>query len=200
MQVGLFQTVATALIVLAYYVVDFVLIAHYDRERATQKSGRNWKFTLFALTVAAIIVLQPLLLPGLSLTIQASWAIWIQVLGVVLAGLGLVVHVWARIHLGRFYAERVEVISGHQVIDTGPYAYVRHPIISSFFLLVIGLALINPALPTALLVIYTYWDFSGAARKEEQKLSQLPGYSAYMQRTTRFFPQVRQVVTALRKK
>jgi protein-S-isoprenylcysteine O-methyltransferase Ste14 len=185
--------------VLAYYIVDFVLIAHYDRERARQKSGRNWRFTLFALTVAATIVLQPLLLPGLSLTIQASWGIWIQVLGLALASLGLVVHMWARMHLGRFYAERVEVIAGHQVIDTGPYAFVRHPIISSFFLLVTGLALINPAVPTVLLALYTFWDFSGAARKEEQKLSQLPGYSAYAQRTPRFFPRVRQVSYLFRK-
>ena len=200
MQTGLFQTVVTALIVMAYYVVDFILIAHYDRERAKQKSGRNWRFTLFALTVAAVIVLQPLVLPALSFSIQAGWGLWIQVLGIALASLGLAIHVWARIHLGRFYAERVEVIAGHQVINTGPYAYVRHPIISSFFLLVIGLALINPALTTVFLVLYTFWDFSGAARKEEQKLSQLPGYSAYMQRTTRFFPNARQVVAAFRKK
>jgi protein-S-isoprenylcysteine O-methyltransferase Ste14 len=199
MLIGVFQTVATVLIVLTYYVVDFILMAHYDRDRAKQKSGRNWKFTLFALTVAAILILQPLLWPGLSLNIQASWGIWIQVLGIALASLGLVVHVWSRIHLGQFYAERVEVIAGHQVIDTGPYAYVRHPIISSFFLLVTGLALINPALPTVLLVIYTFWDFSGAARKEEQKLSQLPGYPAYMQRTSRFFPRVRQVIAVFRK-
>lgn len=200
MLTGAFQSLATALIVAAYYAVDFVLMAHYDRERAKQKSGRNWKFTLFALTAAALIILQPLLLPGLSLTVQASWGIWIQILGIALAGLGLVIHVWARIHLGRFYAERVEVIAGHQVIDSGPYAYVRHPIITSFFLLVTGLALINPALPTVLLVIYTYWDFSGAARKEEHKLSQLPDYSAYAEHTPRFLPRMRQVVYILRKK
>jgi protein-S-isoprenylcysteine O-methyltransferase Ste14 len=197
---GIFQSVVTVLVVTAYYLCDFILIARYDRERVAQQSGRNWKFTLFALTCAAVIILQPILLPGLSLNISAAWGIWIQLLGIGVAGLGLVVHVWARTHLGRFYAERVELITGHQVIDTGPYAYVRHPIISSFFLLVVGLFLINPALPTAALVIYTFWDFSGAARKEERKLSQLPGYAAYMQRTPRFFPRADQLVASLRRR
>ncbi len=199
MLIGPFQAVVTVLVVITYYVVDFILIARYDRERAAQKSGRNWKFTLFALAVAVVLIFQPIIVPGLSLHIQAGWGLWIQVLGIALAGLGLAIHIWARMHLGRFYAERVEVIAGHQVIDTGPYAYVRHPIITSFFLLVTGLFLINPALPTALLVVYTYWDFSGAARKEEQKLSRLPGYSEYLQRTPRFFPRVGQVLALLKK-
>jgi protein-S-isoprenylcysteine O-methyltransferase Ste14 len=200
MLTGMYQAVATTLVVAAYYVVDFILIARYDRQRAAQKSGRNWKFTLFALTAAAILILQPILVPGLSLNLQAGWGIWIQVLGIALASLGLVIHVWARMHLGRFYAERVEVIADHQVINTGPYAYVRHPIILSFFLIVMGLFLINPALPTVLLVVYTYWDFSGAARKEERELSQLPGYSDYLQCTPRFFPRVGQVISLLKRR
>lgn len=199
MLAGTFRAVITAFFVVGYYVIDFALIARYDRERAAQKSGRNWKFTLFALTAATVLIFQPLIIPGLGLQLQAAWGAWIQVLGIALVSLGLGLHVWARIHLGRFYAERVEIIPNHQVIDTGPYAYVRHPIITSFFLFVMGLFLINPALPAALLVIYTFWDFSGAARKEERKLSQLPGYSDYLQRTPRFFPTARQLLRLLRK-
>jgi protein-S-isoprenylcysteine O-methyltransferase Ste14 len=189
----------TALIAVAYYAIDFALMARYDRDRPSQKSGRNWKYTVFMLATATVLIFQPIIAPGLSLYIQAGWGVWIQVLGIALAGLGLIIHVWARVHLGRFYAERVEVITGHQVIDTGPYAYVRHPIILSFFLIAIGLFLINPALPTALMAVYTYWDFSGAARREEQKLSRLPGYSDYLQHTPRFFPNVRQVLSHLKR-
>ena len=199
MWTGTFQAVMTALIAVAYYAIDFALMARYDRDRPPQKSGRNWRYTLFILAIAAALICQPIIAPGLSLHIQADWAVWIQMFGIALAGLGLTIHVWARVHLGRFYAERVEVIDGHQVIDTGPYAYVRHPVILSFFLIVIGLFLINPALPTALMVIYTYGDFSGAARKEEQKLSRLPGYSDYLLSTPRFFPNVRQVRSHLKK-
>ena len=35
---------------------------------------------------------------------------------------------WARLHLGRLWSARVTRKEGHHVVDTGPYALVRHPI------------------------------------------------------------------------
>jgi protein-S-isoprenylcysteine O-methyltransferase Ste14 len=35
---------------------------------------------------------------------------------------------WARIHLGRFWSSAITRKQGHRVIDTGPYAIVRHPL------------------------------------------------------------------------
>jgi protein-S-isoprenylcysteine O-methyltransferase Ste14 len=55
--------------------------------------------------------------------------------------------------------------------------------------MVIGLFLVNPALTTLAMLIYTFWDFTRAARQEEELLSKsLPDYAAYMARTARFLP------------
>lgn len=43
-----------------------------------------------------------------------------------LAGLGFAV--WARIHLGQYWSGRVQLKEGHQLIRSGPYQLVRHPI------------------------------------------------------------------------
>ena len=43
---------------------------------------------------------------------------------------------WARIHLGRFWSNEITRKEGHRVIDTGPYALVRHPIYTGWFLMV----------------------------------------------------------------
>jgi protein-S-isoprenylcysteine O-methyltransferase Ste14 len=49
--------------------------------------------------------------------------------------------------------------------------------------------LINPSLPTLLLAVYTFWDFTRAARQEEALLARnLPGYKAYIARTNAFIP------------
>jgi protein-S-isoprenylcysteine O-methyltransferase Ste14 len=97
--------------------------------------------------------------------------------------------VWARLHLRQFYAERVEVQPEHYVVDTGPYAHVRHPLFTSFFVFVTGLLLVSPALPTLLVAAYAFWDFSRAARQEEELLSEhLAGYKDYMARVPRFVP------------
>jgi protein-S-isoprenylcysteine O-methyltransferase Ste14 len=41
---------------------------------------------------------------------------------------GLLVAWWARIHLGRLWSSSVSRKADHHVVDTGPYAIVRHPI------------------------------------------------------------------------
>ncbi|HEY3291525.1 MAG TPA: isoprenylcysteine carboxylmethyltransferase family protein [Anaerolineae bacterium] len=82
------------------------------------------------------------------------------------------------------YASRViEVEQGQKVINTGPYAVVRHPLYVASLLLML-------ALPIAL---GSYWAFIPTlpivplvmirAVKEEQLLaSELPGYTEYMQK------------------
>ena len=49
---------------------------------------------------------------------------------------------WARIHLGRFWSNEITHKEGHQVIDTGPYGMVRHPIYTGLIagMLVTGIA------------------------------------------------------------
>ncbi len=59
---------------------------------------------------------------------------------VTLAGLG--VAVWARIHLGQYWSDKVALKVDHQLIRSGPYAYMRHPIYSGVLLGVAGTALV----------------------------------------------------------
>jgi protein-S-isoprenylcysteine O-methyltransferase Ste14 len=107
----------------------------------------------------------------------------------IMTSLGL--HIWSRVHLKHYYAERVEVQPEHKVIDTGPYKLIKHPVITSFFGIATGLFLINPALTTLAALLYTVWDFTRAAQQEEDLLSRsLPGYADYAVRTPRFLPRV----------
>jgi len=120
------------------------------------------------------------------------WGLAIQAIGIGAVLAGLTLHVWAREHLGHFYAERAEFQTGHILVDTGPYAAVRHPTFSSFILITWGLLMINPALTTLLTAAYTLWDFTRAADRDEELLSEkLPEYTEYMARTARFFPRLR---------
>lgn len=60
---------------------------------------------------------------------------WIG-LALLVAGLGF--SVWARVHLGRNWSGTVTVKEGHELIRTGPYRYVRHPIYTGILTGVIG--------------------------------------------------------------
>ena len=188
---GIPQSIATLLTLILFYSMDFALIRRYDKKRQASGSGRSWDFTFFIFVMVAVLVLQPILLPILGFRTTATWGLIIQVLGISIVLAALALHIWSRAHLQQFYAERVEVQPEHKVIDTGPYKLMRHPVITSFFGIATGLFLINPALPTLAALLYTIWDFTRAAKQEEELLTKtLPGYAAYVDRTPRFLPRL----------
>ena len=191
MLTGIVQAVVTLLTVAIFYTIDSILIRYYDRQRSASGSGRAWDFTLFIFAMVAALVLQPVLLPMIGFRTNQLWGLIIQGLGIfiILAALGL--HIWSRAHLRHYYAERVEVQPEHKVIETGPYRLMRHPVITSFFGIAIGLFLVNPALTTLAALLYTIWDFTRAAQQEEALLTRtLPGYTEYAQQTPRFLPRI----------
>ncbi len=56
---------------------------------------------------------------------------------------GLAVALWARLSLGRNWSARVALKDEHELITSGPYAAIRHPIYTALLLLIIGYVLAN---------------------------------------------------------
>jgi len=177
--------------IVAFYTVDVVLMRRYDRLRA-RGSSRSWSWTVMALAAAVLVVVQPVLWPGLGFVLHGWWGLGLQMVGMLLIGGGLALHWWARFHLQQFYGERVELQPGQYLVESGPYAYVRHPIYTSFFMCIVGLLAVNPSVPVLLVTIYFFVDFTRAARREELLLREnLSGYGDYMERKPRFLPRLR---------
>ena len=97
--------------------------------------------------------------------------------GVMLAGLLLT---WlARIHLGRLWSSAITRKEEHRIIDTGPYAFVRHPIYVGIITALIATAIIEAtlvALVGAVLITLGLWL---KARAEERFLMEELGTDAY---------------------
>src|SRR6202034_329087 len=53
---------------------------------------------------------------------------------------GLAFTWWARIHLGRLWSGTITRKENHRVVDTGPYALVRHPIYTGLVLSIVATA------------------------------------------------------------
>jgi protein-S-isoprenylcysteine O-methyltransferase Ste14 len=186
---GLPLTITLAVIVVVFMSTDFYFLSQHDRNRKEGGKGWSWDYTLFLLGMGLLLILQPIILPSISLHVDNVWGIMVQAIGGISVLAGLILHIWARSHLQHFYTERVEVQPDHKVIDTGPYAMVRHPVFTSFFLLAYGVFFINPAVTTLLIVVYTLWAFTTSAKEEEKLLSEkVPGYIDYLKRTSRFWP------------
>lgn len=65
----------------------------------------------------------------------------LRLLGVILVWAGIGLALWARWHLGQYWSGRITIKEGHQLIRTGPYARLRHPIYSGLILAVVGTAI-----------------------------------------------------------
>jgi protein-S-isoprenylcysteine O-methyltransferase Ste14 len=93
-------------------------------------------------------------------------------LGVALTWLGIALAIWARYHLGQYWSARVTIKEGHELIRTGPYARLRHPIYSGILLASIGTALVIDKWRCMAGIVLILAAFSLKARKEERMLAQ----------------------------
>jgi protein-S-isoprenylcysteine O-methyltransferase Ste14 len=112
-----------------------------------------------------------------------------QILFVVaLAGLG--VTWWARIHLGTLWSGTVTRKAHHKIIQTGPYAIVRHPIYAGISLALIATVLLRPSWLGAIGVVLIIASFVIKYRLEEQFLMQElgPEYKSYRKQVPALVP------------
>jgi len=110
-------------------------------------------------------------------------------IGVMLVGLLLT---WlARIHLGRLWSSAITRKEQHRLVDTGPYAFVRHPIYAGIITALLTTAVIEAtlvALAGAALITSGLWL---KARAEERFLMVELGpddYVAYCRRVPMLIP------------
>ena len=62
-------------------------------------------------------------------------------LGIAVTALGIALAVWARWCLGQNWSDKVVLKVDHQLVRSGPYVYLRHPIYSGVLLGIAGTAL-----------------------------------------------------------
>jgi protein-S-isoprenylcysteine O-methyltransferase Ste14 len=109
--------------------------------------------------------------------------------GVTLAG--ILFAWWARIYLGPLWSGAIVRKEGHHVVDTGPYAWVRHPIYTGLMLAILATAAAQGTIAGCLgaaLIVIGFWV---KARAEERFLTAELGteaYGAYRRRVPMLVP------------
>jgi protein-S-isoprenylcysteine O-methyltransferase Ste14 len=98
---------------------------------------------------------------------------------------------WARIYLGRLWSSAITRKEDHTVIDTGPYALVRHPIYTGIIVALVATAVVEGRLSAvigAALIIFSFWL---KASSEERFLAtelSADAYGAYRRRVPMLIP------------
>jgi protein-S-isoprenylcysteine O-methyltransferase Ste14 len=65
----------------------------------------------------------------------------LRIVGTIVTAGGLLFTVWARIHLGKYWSAMITLKQGHELIRSGPYRFVRHPIYTGYILAALGSAI-----------------------------------------------------------
>jgi protein-S-isoprenylcysteine O-methyltransferase Ste14 len=110
--------------------------------------------------------------------------------GVLLTAVGLGFAVWARYHLADNWSAEVSIRQSHELIGSGPYRAIRHPIYTGMLLGIAGTALAIGEVRGLLALAIALLAFYLKARKEERWLSREFGarFEEHARRTGMFLP------------
>ncbi len=122
--------------------------------------------------------------PGLRQSFLPVSAAWVPV-GLAMQASFLALAVWARRHLGSNWSGRIEIKMDHELVRSGPYRILRHPIYTAMVGMYIGTALVvgqMHSLVGVAMVLFAYWR---KVRMEESKLREAFGrrYDDYRRAT-----------------
>jgi protein-S-isoprenylcysteine O-methyltransferase Ste14 len=108
-----------------------------------------------------------------------------------LSVIGVSFAIWARVHLGRNWSPRPTAKENHELVTTGPYAYVRHPIYTGLLLMALGAALTGSLWGIGVFIFAILLFISRIGREEKIMLELFPeAYPRYQARTKKLIPWV----------
>jgi len=110
--------------------------------------------------------------------------------GALLTLAGLLLTVWARVHLGRNWSGTITVKHDHELITSGPYRFVRHPIYSGLLFAFVGFALARGEWRGVVAVVVAFWALWRKLRIEERWMRERFGsaYEEYAKRIPALVP------------
>jgi protein-S-isoprenylcysteine O-methyltransferase Ste14 len=111
-------------------------------------------------------------------------------IGVLLTAAGVAIACWARFHLGANWSGVVTLKEDHELIRTGPYRTMRHPIYTGILLAILGTAVAGGEVRGLLAVAIAWLSFYLKARREESFLIEEfgPRFREHQRHTGMFLP------------
>ena len=124
------------------------------RIRVTRAGSKRWDKVMVTLLMLSFMVLFPLAALDSARFHWSHVPAWLIVLGYVPLCVGFLISIWGEA-VNKFAEPtvRIQTDRGHKVIDTGPYAIIRHPLYSGALLMFAGIPL----------TLGSYWSFLPAA-------------------------------------
>lgn len=183
------DTITFGLLCGVWVASEFLGPVRWSRSRKGKERGRSSVLAIVivvGLLGLAFCVLAPVLLPGARIPWQPVFFT-----GLIIALLGMGWRWYAIVTLGRYFTAALMTHIDQQVVQHGPYRWVRHPSYGGVLLIATGLGLmIGNWASVAVLTVGMGAILLYRIPREERELLQHLGtnYQDYVQRTKRLIP------------
>ena len=187
----------SSLLGLVYFASELLLtITRRSRTKTGEKQDRSTLGTIWV--VIGLSIAAGVFVAG-SRKLRAGWvglfdfpqSDWIPVLAIVLFAAGLAMRWWAIVTLGRFFTVDVVIEKDHELVERGPFQWVRHPSYTGVLVAFLGWAItLGNWVAMAVVLVPIFIAFVRRMKVEEEALRGALGerYAEYMRRTKRLVP------------
>ena len=184
-KIGFFSLLIIYFVITSYYAKRY---GRNEKEAIRKQTRKN----LPLIFVGISLLLAPLLyLMGLVDFASFQLLDWQRIIGGACTLVGIAYFHWTHNTLGKNWSATLEVLKDHELIMSGPYKYIRHPMYASVYLTYVGFLILtaNWLLGVLLLAPFTILYIS-RIRSEEQMMLEKFGekYQEYMKKSGRLFP------------
>jgi protein-S-isoprenylcysteine O-methyltransferase Ste14 len=155
----------------------------FGAKQSAGASGR--RIPLTGVTAVSVFLLLRVLRPG-SLAVHTPV---LAAVGAVVFACGIAVAIWARIHLGRNWGMPMSQKAEPELVTSGPYRFIRHPIYSGLLLGLLGTALATDLIGLIVVAVLTGYFYYSASVEEKNLTATFPAaYPAYRAGTKMLIP------------
>jgi protein-S-isoprenylcysteine O-methyltransferase Ste14 len=153
---------------------------------AKRSIANRRRLLINAATALVVFILVRVVRGGSTLAVDSPV---LGVIGAALFAFGLLLAVWARVHLGRNWGMPMTQRAEPELVTSGPYRFVRHPIYSGLLLALVGTALATDVLGLLLAVLLGVYFYYSASVEEKNLIATFPtAYPAYRTATKMLIP------------
>lgn len=186
------------IIFVALWVTYILIRAPFDtkykqKEKIKTIHSLKDKFSLFLMSLGLLFI--PLVwafTPFLN-DFKIEFPLWLRWLGVAISIGSLFYFRWIHKTLGANWSPKLEIRKGHQLVKTGPYKAIRHPMYAQIWLWTIAQVLIvsNLAAGFSGLIAWTIFYFIRVPDEEKMMIENFGDeYIEYMKQTGRVCPKI----------
>jgi protein-S-isoprenylcysteine O-methyltransferase Ste14 len=147
--------------------------------------GSRRRIPLNALTALSVVVLVRALRGG-SLAVHSPV---LGAIGAVVFAFGIALAIWARVHLGRNWGMPMTEKAEPELVSSGPFRLVRHPVYSGLLAALLGTALVTNLIGLIIVAILSGYFYYCASVEEKHLTAVFPtAYPDYRASTKMLIP------------